>query len=228
MVADQVAAVLDGLDSVRGWQEDFYRDLHAHPELSHQETPYRGARRGPAARSRAARCMSSVGGTGVVGMLRNGDGPTVLLRADMDALPVREETGPAVRQHARPLPTATAEVPVMHACGHDVHVTCLLGAVALMAQAREHWSGTLVAVFQPAEETADGAQGDARARAWRPSSATSTWPWHSTCCRCRPGTSAPGSGRPCRPPTACGSPCTDAAPTAPCPRPRSTRWCWPP
>jgi amidohydrolase len=90
----------------------------------------------------------------VVGLLRNGAGPVVLLRADMDALPVREESG---------VPYASGQTtedgtPVMHACGHDVHVTCLLGAVILMAQAREQWSGTLVAVFQPAEETADGAR----------------------------------------------------------------------
>jgi len=96
-----------------------------------------------------------VGGTGVVGLVRNGDGPTVLLRADMDALPVLEATG---------LPYASTEVSedgsaVMHACGHDVHVTCLLGAVTILARAPERWSGTLVAVFQPAEETADGARG---------------------------------------------------------------------
>jgi amidohydrolase len=157
MAVDKVTAVLDGLDSVRAWQEDFYRDLHAHPELSHQE---RRTAANVAARLREDECVvhEQVGGTGVVGVLRNGDGPTVLLRADMDALPVREETG---------LPYASKEtaaegdaaVPVMHACGHDVHVTCLLGAIALMAQARGHWSGTLVAVFQPAEETADGAKG---------------------------------------------------------------------
>ena len=95
-----------------------------------------------------------VGGTGVVGIVRNGSGPTVLLRADMDALPVKEETGlPYASQD-----TAADGSPVMHACGHDVHVTCLLGAVALLAQAPEQWSGTLVAVFQPAEEAADGAE----------------------------------------------------------------------
>ena len=99
-----------------------------------------------------------VGGTGVVGIVRNGSGPTVLLRADMDALPVKEETGlPYASQD-----TAADGSPVMHACGHDVHVTCLLGAVALLAQAPEQWSGTLEAVFQPAEEAADGARGHAR------------------------------------------------------------------
>jgi hippurate hydrolase len=147
-------AVLQGLDTVRGWQEEFYRDLHAHPELPHQE--HRTAAN-VAGRLREAGCdvHEGVGGTGVVGIVRNGEGPTVVLRADMDALPVLERTG---------LPYASTQTTddgtaVMHACGHDVHVTCLLGAVTLMARATDQWAGTLVAVFQPAEETADGAQG---------------------------------------------------------------------
>ncbi|MGZ0153616.1 amidohydrolase [Kribbella sp. WER1] len=153
MDSTAVTAILDRLDLVRPWQEDFYRDLHAHPELSHQE---RRTATNVAARLRATGCdvHENVGGTGVVGILRNGDGPAVLLRADMDALPVREDTG---------LPyastwTSSDGTPVMHACGHDVHVTCLLGAVDLLAQAPEQWSGALIAVFQPAEETADGAK----------------------------------------------------------------------
>jgi len=149
-------AVLGGLEPVRGWVEELYRDVHAHPELPHQE--HRTAAL-VAARLRDAGCEvhEGVGGTGVVGVLRNGPGPAVLLRADMDALPVREETG---------LPYASTvisedgddEGSVMHACGHDVHVACLTGAVTLMAQGPDQWSGTLVAVFQPAEETADGAR----------------------------------------------------------------------
>jgi metal-dependent amidase/aminoacylase/carboxypeptidase family protein len=92
MTADQVTSVLAGLDSVRAWQEEFYRDLDAHPELSHQE---RRTAANVAARLRGAGCEvhERVGGTGVVGVLCNGAGPTVLLRADMDALPVREATG---------------------------------------------------------------------------------------------------------------------------------------
>ncbi|MET9312835.1 amidohydrolase [Kribbella sp. NPDC003505] len=154
MDSEAATAVLNTLDSVRPWQENFYRDLHAHPELSHQE---RRTAANVAARLRETGCEvhESVGGTGVVGILRHGEGPTVMLRADMDALPVREQTG---------LPYASTQTTedgtaVMHACGHDVHVTCLLGAVTLMAQGPETWSGTLVAVFQPAEETADGARG---------------------------------------------------------------------
>ncbi|MEO6500717.1 MAG: amidohydrolase [Jatrophihabitantaceae bacterium] len=153
---DAAAAVLSRLESVRGWQEELYRDLHAHPELPHQEHRTAAA---VATRLHDAGCEvhEQVGGTGVVGVLRNGGGPVVLLRADMDALPVREETGLAYAS-TRTVGEGESAVPVMHACGHDVHVTCLLGAVALMAQAPEHWSGTLVAVFQPAEETADGAK----------------------------------------------------------------------
>lgn len=147
------AAVLDALPGIRSWQEDTYRDLHAHPELPHQE--HRTAQK-VTERLRDLGCdvHEGVGGTGVVGIVRNGTGPTVLLRADMDGLPVKEETGlPYASQD-----TAPDGSPVMHACGHDVHVTCLLGAVALLAQAPEQWSGTLVAVFQPAEEAADGAR----------------------------------------------------------------------
>ena len=154
--SDAAVAILGGLDSVRGWQEELYRDLHAHPELPHQE---RRTAALVATRLRAAGVdvHEGVGGTGVVGVLRNGDGPTVLLRADMDALPVREETGLPYASKATGSEGGT-EVPVMHACGHDVHVACLLGAVALLAQDPARWAGTLVAVFQPAEESADGAR----------------------------------------------------------------------
>ena len=148
-----VDVALAGWAQVRSWQGDLYRDLHAHPELPHEE------RRTAAAvasrlREEGYEVHEGIGGTGVVGLLRNGDGPTVLLRADMDALPVREETGLA---YASTVVSEDAG-PVMHACGHDVHVACLLGAASLMAGAREAWRGTLVALFQPAEETADGAR----------------------------------------------------------------------
>jgi amidohydrolase len=158
MTAGGVTAVLAGLDSVRDWQEELYRDLHAHPELSHQER--RTASR-VAARLQETGCEvhDGVGGTGVVGILRNGDGPTVLLRADMDALPVREATGLPYASTVTAIDADGAEVPVMHACGHDVHVACLLGAVSVLAAATDAWHGTVVAVFQPAEEVADGAQG---------------------------------------------------------------------
>jgi hippurate hydrolase len=126
---------------------DFYRDLHRHPELSLRE--HRTAGR-LALRLRAAGydTVDGIGGTGVAGVLRNGDGPVVLLRADMDALPVREETG---------LPYASEEPGLMHACGHDLHVTWLVGAAEALAAGRDTWSGTLLLVGQPAEETGLGA-----------------------------------------------------------------------
>ena len=157
-MVSSVASVLDRLGGARGWLEDFYLDLHAHPELSHEE---RRTAKNVAARLRASGCEvhERVGGTGVVGLLRNGDGPVVLLRADMDALPVREATGLPYASEATATATDGTEVPVMHACGHDVHVTCLLGAVDLLAGSLPAWRGTVVAVFQPAEEVADGARG---------------------------------------------------------------------
>jgi hippurate hydrolase len=153
-----VSAVLAGLDGIRSRQEDLYRDLHQHPELSHQEHRTAGL---VAERLRQAgfEVHEGVGGTGVVGVLRNGDGPAVLLRADMDALPVREATGLPYASQATATDAAGNEVPVMHACGHDVHVTCLAGAAQLLANGTRHWAGTLIALFQPAEEVGDGARG---------------------------------------------------------------------
>ncbi|SFO23804.1 hippurate hydrolase [Pseudonocardia ammonioxydans] len=135
---------------------DLYRDLHRHPELSFAEIRTAGI---AADRLRAAgyEVTEGVGRTGVVGVLRNGDGPTALLRADMDALPVAEDTGLdyASTVHA---PGADGEpTPVAHACGHDVHVTCLVGAAAELASTRDTWAGTLLVVFQPAEEHGAGA-----------------------------------------------------------------------
>src|SRR5690348_6335108 len=153
-----VPSVLAGLEKTRPWQEALYRDLHEHPELSHQEQRTAGL---VADRLRGAgfEVHEGVGGTGVVGVLRNGDGPAVLLRADMDALPVRESTGLPYASEGTALDAAGNPVPVMHACGHDVHVACLAGAAQLLADGAEHWQGSLIALFQPAEEVGDGARG---------------------------------------------------------------------
>jgi amidohydrolase len=134
-----------------------YRDLHAHPELAFAEHRTAGivAER---LRGLGYQVTTGVGGTGVVGVLAAGDGPTVLLRADMDALPVLERTGLPYASTARAQDPGGADVPVMHACGHDVHVTCLLGAAAELAAARDAWRGTLVLLFQPAEEAGKGAR----------------------------------------------------------------------
>jgi hippurate hydrolase len=140
--------LFSGVDSILGDVEELYKDVHRHPELSMQEE--RTARiAADRLRSAGFAVTTGVGKTGVVGLLENGDGPTVMLRADMDALPVPEQTG---------LDYASTVDGVMHACGHDMHVAWLAGAATLFAASRPAWHGTLLAVFQPAEETAEGAQ----------------------------------------------------------------------
>ena len=148
---------LRNLDGLLPDLEALYKDVHSHPELSMQETRTAGL---AADRLRAARyeVTTGVGKTGIVGLLRNGDGPTVMLRADMDALPVQESTGLPYASKATATDREGKMVPVSHMCGHDMHVTWLAGATKLMAEARTSWHGTLMAVFQPAEETGEGAQ----------------------------------------------------------------------
>src|SRR4051794_38855208 len=137
--------------------EALYTDVHAHPELSMQETRTAGLAAGHL-RKAGYEVTTAVGKTGVVGLLRNGEGPTVMLRADMDALPVEEATGVPYASTAKGVDTEGKTVGVMHACGHDMHVTWLVGATTLLAQTRASWSGTVMAVFQPAEETGEGAR----------------------------------------------------------------------
>src|SRR5690348_2412332 len=151
------AAVLGGLGDLLPELESIYKAIHAHPELSMQETRPAGI---AADRLRAAgyEVTTAVGKTGVVGLLRNGDGPEVMLRADMDALPVQEATGLPYASKLTTTDSTGKTVPVMHACGHDMHVTWLIGAATLFAKSRDAWKGTLMPVFQPAEETAAGAQ----------------------------------------------------------------------
>jgi len=150
-------SVLEGLPALTEQLEELYRDVHAHPELSMQE--HRTAAKAAASLDAAGYAVTrGIGGTGVVGLLRNGDGPTVMLRADMDALPVKEATGLPYASTVTATDPDGNEVPVMHACGHDMHVVWLAGATALLAGRRDAWHGTVMAVFQPAEETAAGAQ----------------------------------------------------------------------
>jgi amidohydrolase len=136
--------------------ESVYKDIHSHPELSMQENRTAGI---AAERLRSAGydVTTGIGKTGVVGILRNGDGPTLMLRADMDALPVREATGLPYASHVSSDQNGRS-VPVMHACGHDMHVSWLIGAATLLAKSRNAWKGTLMPLFQPAEETGAGAQ----------------------------------------------------------------------
>lgn len=149
--------MLADLDNIQPWHLDFYQDLHRHPELSFQEVRTAGLV-GERLKHLGYEVRSGIGGTGLVGILRNGDGPTVLARADMDALPVREATGLPYASTATTTDSSGRETPVMHACGHDMHVTCLLAAAQLLSDHRQAWSGTTIALFQPAEELGTGAR----------------------------------------------------------------------
>ncbi|MGW4386630.1 amidohydrolase [Streptomyces sp. NPDC004685] len=158
MTTDSPTVLTDDLDALLPGLRELYRDLHAHPELSLQETRTAAVAAARLREQSGWEVSEGVGGTGVVGVLRNGDGPTVLLRADMDGLPVLEATGLPYASVDRATDRDSNDVPTMHACGHDMHVTCLLGVTALLAQHRGTWRGTVLAVFQPAEETAEGAR----------------------------------------------------------------------
>ena len=143
----RIAQLVTSQEADLGWQQDFYEDLHRHPELSHEEER-------TASRIRAkladfdCEVVENIGGFGMVAIFRNGDGPTALLRADFDGLPVEEATGVSY----------SATNGKMHACGHDMHATALLGACALLDASRSSWSGTFLALFQPAEESSVGAK----------------------------------------------------------------------
>ena len=136
---------------------DLYFHLHSHPELSfhERETSERLARELETIGFQVTR---QVGGLGVVGVLQNGAGPTVMVRADMDALPVKEETGVSYASNVKTTDENGNEVYVMHACGHDMHMTVWTGAARLLASMKDHWRGTLVAIAQPAEERGAGAK----------------------------------------------------------------------
>lgn len=133
-----------------------YLHLHANPELSLNEKRT-SARMAKELRSAGFEVTEEVGGYGVVGVLRNGPGPVVMLRADMDALPIAEKTGVPYASRASGVGKDGEKVPVMHACGHDVHMTAFVGAARTLAALRKNWSGTVVALAQPAEERGYGA-----------------------------------------------------------------------
>ena len=134
-----------------------YEHLHRHPELSflERQTAERIARE---LRRAGAKVSEGVGGTGVVGVMRNGEGPLVLVRADMDGLPIREQSGLPYASQALQVDQDGREVPVMHACGHDVHMTVLVGTARRLAAMRDRWRGTVLFVGQPAEERIGGAK----------------------------------------------------------------------
>ena len=133
-----------------------YVDLHRNPELSRQEEKT-SAKLAARLRALGYEVTDRVGGFGVVAVMKNGKGPTVLVRADMDALPVQEKTGLPYASTVTAKDPSGATVPVMHACGHDVHMTSFIGAATLLSRARKLWRGTLVLVAQPDEEMGDGA-----------------------------------------------------------------------
>ena len=145
----------DSVQKILPYAEEVYKDLHQHPELSLQE-------------NRTSKIVAShlkdagfevtehVGVTGVVGLMKNGAGPTIMLRSDMDALPMKEESGVPYASKCTAVNAKGETVPVAHTCGHDLHITWLLSAATILSKHRDLWQGTLLVVFQPAEETAEG------------------------------------------------------------------------
>ena len=148
---------LAGLHALYPSLDSLYIDLHKNPELSFHEEKT-AAKMAARLRSLGFEVTDHVGGYGVVGVMKNGTGPTVLVRTDMDALPVKEQTGLPYASTVTFKNESGESVPVMHACGHDIHMTAWVGAATLLSQARDRWHGTLVFVGQPAEEVTQGAE----------------------------------------------------------------------
>ncbi len=153
----QTAPIGSQVDSVMHDAMDLYLDLHQHPELSSHETRT-AAELATRLRTLGYEVTEHVGGTGIVGVLKNGPGPTVMLRTELDALPVEEKTGLPYASKVRAKDDNGREVSVMHACGHDVHMASWWGVASIMAHSKDTWHGTLVLVGQPAEETITGAK----------------------------------------------------------------------
>ena len=135
-----------------------YLDLHQNPELSSHETQT-AAKLAARLRTAGYDVTEHVGGTGIVAILKNGTGPTVMLRTELDALPVEEKTGLPYASKVRAKDDTGRDVPVMHACGHDLHMAALLGTAEVMAHSKATWHGTVMLIGQPAEETIGGAEG---------------------------------------------------------------------
>jgi amidohydrolase len=134
-----------------------YLDLHQTPELSSHETQT-AAKLAGKLRALGYDVTEHVGGTGIVAIMKNGAGPTVMLRTELDALPVEEKTGLQYASHVHTKDDAGHDVPVMHACGHDLHIASLYGTAEIMARSKDTWHGTLMLIGQPAEETITGAK----------------------------------------------------------------------
>ncbi len=144
-------------DTENKYLEDLYKHFHQNPELSLQEVET--AKRMKAELEVAGfQVTSGIGGTGLVAIMKNGDGPTLMLRADMDALPLKEQTGLPYASTAKGVNQMGQDVSIMHACGHDIHMTSLVGTARNMARQKDKWSGTLMLIAQPAEEVGKGAK----------------------------------------------------------------------
>ncbi|MGT2950704.1 amidohydrolase [Streptococcus cuniculi] len=149
-----IQQVLQSLETIQEWQEETYKYLHCHPELSMQETE---TARFIFDTLKGYGYETQLIGGGVVGVLENGEGPAILFRADMDGLPIKEETGLDYASQVVMTDLNGETVPVMHACGHDVHIVAGLGAAWALAKNLDAWQGTYIALFQPGEEIAAGA-----------------------------------------------------------------------
>lgn len=161
LAADEVEALFEtvrhGVEKSYPDLEKLYAHFHTHPELSYfeEETSKRMAKEWNAL---GFDVTENVGGFGIVAVMKNGEGPTIMVRADMDALPVKEETGLDYASTVTTEDSLGVNVPVMHACGHDVHMTSIIGAARVLASMKDSWSGTLVMIAQPAEERGGGAR----------------------------------------------------------------------
>jgi hippurate hydrolase len=155
--AGHVPAIKKKIDAEYASLEALYKQLHANPELAFQEEQT-AARMAKELKALGFEVTTKVGVTGVVGVLKNGDGPTVMVRTDMDALPVTEKTGLPFASKVRVRDKQGLEVGTMHACGHDMHMTCWVGTARVLASMKDQWKGTLVFIGQPAEEVGGGAR----------------------------------------------------------------------
>src|SRR5438552_12450316 len=153
----QTAATSGEVEKVFPQAHALYVDVHQNPELSGHETQT-AEKLVSRLRELGYEVTEHVGGNGVVAILKNGPGPTVMLRTELDALPVEEKTGLPYASKVRAKDDSGRDVPVMHACGHDLHMAALFGTAAIMAQSKETWHGTLMLLGQPAEETISGAK----------------------------------------------------------------------
>src|SRR5262245_51198674 len=156
-LAQRTGAITKKLDAELPDLESLYKHLHSHPELSLQERET-AARMAKELSALGFEVTSGVGGTGVVGLLKNGPGPIVLVRTDLDALPVTEQTKRPYASTVKVRDKAGNEVGVMHACGHDMHMTCWVGTARVLASMKDTWRGTLMFIEQPAEEIGSGAR----------------------------------------------------------------------